>query len=119
MMATSSRYAFGSAALPAGYMIVAPALPVKGPMLQRAADIFAFDTFVANGDRHPRNPNCLVRGEDLAVIDHDLAFLMDAILFWKSPWVLGAAKAWLTQKSTFFGTRFEHKNWISHDSGNA
>lgn len=93
MMATSSRYAFGSAALPAGYMIVAPALPVKGPMLQRAADIFAFDTFVANGDRHPRNPNCLVRGEDLAVIDHDLAFLMDAILFWKSPWVLGGGES--------------------------
>lgn len=92
LISQSSRFAFGSTALPAGYTIYSPALPLKGPLVQRAADIFAFDTFIVNPDRHPKNPNCLMKGDNLIVIDHDLAFLLDT-LFWKEPWILGGGSA--------------------------
>lgn len=88
-IASSSRYAFGSTKLAAGYQIVSPAHPVSGPMIQKAAEIFVFDTFIANMDRGPQNPNCLMQGEFVSIIDHELAFLMGSILFWKSPWAMG------------------------------
>lgn len=91
-IAASSRYAFGSTKLAAGYQIVSPAHPVQGPMIQRAAEIFVFDTFTANYDRGPQNPNCLMQGDFVSIIDHELAFLMGSILFWKAPWTSGGAE---------------------------
>jgi hypothetical protein len=35
---------------------------------------FAFDAFIANNDRSPKNPNLLVRGADWRLIDHEAAF---------------------------------------------
>lgn len=92
-IATSSKYAFGSTKLAPGYQIVSPAHPVQGPMMQRAAEIFVFDTFTANYDRGPQNPNCLMQGDFVSIIDHELAFLMGSILFWKSPWAVGGGEA--------------------------
>ena len=43
-------------------------------MLPAAADIFAFDALIANYDRRRRNPNILIRGDHLFVIDHEAAF---------------------------------------------
>lgn len=88
-IAASCRYAFGSTKLAAGYQIVSPAHPIQGPMIQKAAEIFVFDTFTANYDRGPQNPNCLTQGDLVSIIDHELAFLMSAILFWKNPWTKG------------------------------
>lgn len=88
MMQSSSRFAFGSTALPPGYTIYAPTQPLRGSAVIRAAHIFVFDTLIANSDRAPSNPNCLVKGENAIIIDHDLAFMLDA-LFWKEPWKLG------------------------------
>jgi hypothetical protein len=90
-MARSSRFAFGSTALPAGFTIYAPAMQLRGPVVERAAHIFVFDTLISNSDRAPSNPNCMVRGENAVAIDHDLAFMLDA-LFWKEPWKLGGGE---------------------------
>ncbi len=92
IISKSCRYAFGSTKLAAGYQIVSPAHPIAGPMIQRAGEIFVFDTFVANYDRGPQNPNCMTQGDILSIIDHELAFLMGSILFWKAPWVAGGAE---------------------------
>lgn len=92
LIAKSGRYAFGSAKLAAGFQIFAPALRLADAHVQHAAEIFVFDTFIANGDRKPSNPNCLINGDDIAIIDHDISFLMKAILFWKAPWTLGGGE---------------------------
>lgn len=92
LIAKSSQFAFGSTKLPAGYQIFAPAMRLAESQIQSAAEIYVFDTFIANFDRAPKNPNCLINGDSISIIDHDLAFLMDTILFWKSPWKLGGGE---------------------------
>jgi HipA-like protein len=43
-------------------------------MVITATHIFAFDALIANDDRRSDNPNLLVRGDDIFVIDHEAAF---------------------------------------------
>lgn len=43
-------------------------------MLGKAARIFAFDALISNDDRRVDNPNLLVSGDDMFVIDHEAAF---------------------------------------------
>jgi hypothetical protein len=57
-----------------------------------ATGILLFDAIIQNPDRRDENPNCLVRGNDLRIIDHELAFAHRLILFWRAPWVLGGMK---------------------------
>lgn len=54
-----------------------------------ASSILLFDAIIQNPDRRTENPNCLVRGDDLRVIDHELAFAHQLMLFWRPPWNLG------------------------------
>ncbi|MDN3223497.1 HipA family kinase [Pseudomonas nunensis] len=103
LIRNSSRLAFGSTALPSGYTIYAPSQPLRGPIVQRAVHIFVFDTLIANTDRAPRNPNCMVKGENAIIIDHDLAFILDA-LFWKEPWKLGGGDELAAPEKHIFWT---------------
>ena len=80
--------AYGSARVPShfnawysGWQVSSKALPV----LLLA---FAFDAVVENPDRRPGNPNCLVSGDEIFLIDHELAFTPSQIEQ-KSPWELG------------------------------
>lgn len=57
-------------------------------MVQTAAAVFAFDAMIENHDRRETNSNCLVRGEEIRIIDHELAWV--SLLFRKRPWELGA-----------------------------
>jgi hypothetical protein len=43
-------------------------------MVLPAACVFAFDALISNDDRRYNNPNVLVRGDDIFVIDHEAAF---------------------------------------------
>lgn len=43
-------------------------------MMIPAAHVFAFDALIANDDRRRDNPNVLVRGDEIFVIDHEAAF---------------------------------------------
>jgi hypothetical protein len=43
-------------------------------MLIPATQVFAFDALIANDDRRRNNPNVLVRGDEIFVIDHEAAF---------------------------------------------
>lgn len=107
---TSSKFAFGSTKLAPGYQIVSPAHPVQGPLIQKAAEIFVFDTFTANYDRGPQNPNCLTQGDFVSIIDHELAFLMGSILFWKSPWVAGGGESLSTVDKHVFWIHVRKQN---------
>jgi hypothetical protein len=43
-------------------------------MLPVAAAIFVFDAIVQNADRRVDNANCLVKGNEIRIIDHEMTF---------------------------------------------
>lgn len=77
---------FGSKKLPPGFVLYPKDKPLPRSLISTAAEIFAFDTFIANPDRNAANPNLLFNGRELAIIDHELAFFTDGIVGWKAPW---------------------------------
>ena len=90
MARRSSPVAFGSKSLPPGYTSWPVGKPVPRDALNLAAEIFAFDALIANADRRPENPNCLFIGTSLAILDHELAFMMEGVIGWRPPWEIGA-----------------------------
>lgn len=89
LLRQSLRVGFGSSRLPNGYTVWPDGNGVPKRMLAKAADIFAFDALIQNADRHPKNPNMQVKGEEIAIFDHELAFIWEGVLFWKPPWEAG------------------------------
>jgi len=51
-----------------------PGRSLPDAMAASASCIFAFDALISNDDRRYNNPNVLVRGDDIFVIDHEAAF---------------------------------------------
>lgn len=89
LLRQSLRVGFGSCKLPNGYSVWPDGNGVPKRMLEQAAEIFAFDALIQNPDRHPKNPNMQVKGEEVAIYDHELAFIWEGVLFWKPPWEVG------------------------------
>lgn len=75
-----SRFGYGTVALPDGYNIIAPAKALRNEELQVAAEILAFDAAAMNPDRKAENPNLMDGPGGLAVIDHDLCFVIDDLV---------------------------------------
>lgn len=80
---------FGSKKLPPGFSTIMKGRPVSQTLMPTAAEILAFDIFIANPDRTVANPNCQSNGREFAIFDHELAFRTEGILFWKAPWESG------------------------------
>ena len=89
LLRQSLRVGFGSSKLPNGYTVWTDGNGVHKRMLAQAAEIFAFDALIQNSDRQPTNPNMQVKGEQVAIYDHELAVIWEGILFWKPPWETG------------------------------
>ncbi len=85
----SSRIAFGSKFVTGGYSIWTPDTRINEAMVDVAANVLAFDAIIQNFDRRTDNPNCLVRGENIRIFDHELAFGHHLLLNWQPPWVVG------------------------------
>ncbi|WP_395697214.1 HipA family kinase [Methylocella sp.] len=88
----SSSVAFGSRAMTRQFNVWTPGNLISEIMLALAAGIFVFDGIIQNPDRKSDNPNCLVRGDELRIFDHELAFAHGLIIGWKPPWVIGGLK---------------------------
>lgn len=85
----SCPVAFGSKRLPPGYAQWISSTSLTGAMPDIAAAVLLFDALIDNPDRRSNNPNCLVRGEEIRIFDHELA-LPTAVLFgWRPPWMVG------------------------------
>lgn len=80
---------FGSKKLPGGFSTISTDRVLSNALFPVAAEILAFDVFIANPDRSVANPNCLTNGRALAIFDHELAFLTEGIIGWKPPWEPG------------------------------
>ncbi|MCW2121258.1 hypothetical protein M2226_000002 [Bradyrhizobium elkanii] len=98
-IAASSRLAFGSALMTGGYSAWTPDTRIREAMVDIAAAIFAFDAIIQNPDRRDGNPNCLVRGEEIRILDHELAFAHRLVLGWRAPWLVGGLN-WLERKGS-------------------
>jgi hypothetical protein len=93
----SSSVGFGSRLVTGGYSVWTPDTRISEAMVNTAAAIFAFDAIAQNPDRRSANPNCLVRGEQIRIIDHELAFGHGLVLGWRPPWSVGGLN-WLVRK---------------------
>ena len=87
---------FGSTQLPPGFGIWPGARNLPDSSLSTAAEIFAFDCLTQNADRNPTSPNAMWNGSDFAIIDHELAFQIEGVLFWKPPWQIDSLTALAT-----------------------
>lgn len=87
----SSRIGFGSQRLPSGYRAWIPGSPITSSLLGLAARIFAFDLLIDNIDRRVSNSNILTDGTQIAIYDHELAFVSNLILGgYRPPWEIGS-----------------------------
>ena len=93
----SARVAFGSRLVTGGYSAWTPDTRISEAMADTAAAIFTFDAITQNPDRRSDNPNCLLRGDNIRIIDHELAFGHRIVLGWRPPWAVGGLN-WLERK---------------------
>jgi hypothetical protein len=98
----SSPVAFGSRAVTGQFSVWSPGSSISDTMLSMAAGIFVFDGIIQNPDRRSDNPNCLVRGDELRIFDHELAFSHGLMIGWTPPWVLGGLKPMETNGNHIF-----------------
>ena len=71
----SSNVAFGSTFLRRPFSVWPQGKRISRSMLPVALGAFVFDAVIENVDRRTSNPNCLVAGEEIRLIDHELAEL--------------------------------------------
>ncbi|WP_366869521.1 HipA family kinase [uncultured Roseobacter sp.] len=88
-MERSSRLCFGSSKAPNQFSTWPSEGRVTETMRPIAAAVLLFDGIVQNVDRRESNPNCLSRGNELRIIDHELCFATRLLLGWTPPWLTG------------------------------
>jgi hypothetical protein len=88
-MQASNAIAFGSKVLSGGYTEWTAGTRITDAMVGTAASIMLFDGAIQNPDRRIKNPNCLVRGNEIRIYDHELTFSHGVVLHWKPPWEMG------------------------------
>jgi len=102
---TSALLAFGSTFVTGQYSAWVTGGRISDALLPMAAAVFAFDAIVGNPDRRDKNPNCLVKGDELRIFDHEMCF-MDALMlpFLRPPppWALGGVKPFETPGNHIF-----------------
>jgi hypothetical protein len=89
---SGSKVCFGSKKLPPGFSTYPADKPLPRTLIPTAAEIFAFDHFIANPDRTVANPNLLFNGRQFAIYDHELAFFTEGVIGWRAPWEDGGAQ---------------------------
>jgi len=79
---------YGSIALGTGYSLCTPGAPLGPGIIRSAAEIWAFDQLVLNPDRNARKPNCMLKGDGLAIIDHEKALMVEGVggFLLPAPW---------------------------------
>lgn len=86
LMRGSCPVAFGSAAIVGQFAAWSAGNIVSDNMSYGALAVFVFDAVIQNPDRRLGNPNCIVRGDDFRIFDHELAFAHRLMLNWRPPW---------------------------------
>ncbi len=95
----SAQPGFGSTAAGTGWQAWSRStrLPIASQPDMLA--IMAFDAFIGNYDRCVANPNCLVKGDKLRLIDHEAAFTLQFTIPRYQPWAVGGLSRMVTGDS--------------------
>lgn len=78
-------FAFATKHLPPGYSLPPAGKQPSRKLLPLLAELYAFDGLIQNADRTVSNPNCLIKGDNLHIFDHDQAFGFLLDLFGPQP----------------------------------
>ncbi len=93
---------FGSKNITCGFDTWPIGKAVPSGLMQAAAEIFAFDAMIQNPDRRADKPNVLWNGDQLYIIDHEMAFsFIYDILPQVKPWEITKLK--FMSNHLFFG----------------
>ena len=93
----SSSVGFGSARVGNQFSAWSKGTQVTEAMVPVALSALVFDAIIENADRRVSNPNCLVAGNCIRLIDHELGFPSKAVVIgWLPPWREGGL-GWLDQ----------------------
>ena len=108
LLQASSPVAFGSARVGTQYSAWSRGSRVTPPMLSTALGTFVFDAVIDNTDRRVSNPNCLVAGDRIRLIDHELAF-PPTLVGWQPPWRTGSLQ-WLCKADHIFYRQLRNRS---------
>ncbi len=88
LLQASSPVAFGSTDVGNQFHTWTSGNKVSDAMMPVALGTFVFDAVIDNRDRRIPNPNCLVAGDRVHLIDHELGFppIAERAADWKPPW---------------------------------
>lgn len=93
LVTKSSPVAFGSTHAPNGFSAWFVGRAISESLLPTALAVFTFDALINNPDRRDDNPNCLFRGDQIRIFDHELAFMTRGLVpRWEEPWILGSLR---------------------------
>ena len=86
-MQQSVSPAFGSISLGSGYQLFQRPVPSSYSIRDQIVEMWAFDQLIMNPDRSDVKPNCLIKGENLALIDHEKSLSIAGLGFlFFPPW---------------------------------
>lgn len=108
LLQSSASVAFGSKAAGAQWKLWSASDLVTVDRRPAALAIFAFDAYIENDDRRPNNSNCLVKGSEFRIIDHELAFRIRLKLFPRpEPWRQGYLERLVGPDGHVFGAKLK------------
>jgi hypothetical protein len=80
LMRASNSLAFGSTEAGSGFRIWSKTDTIPNDMVPDALGVFCFDAFIVNADRREGNPNLLVKGREIRIIDHESSFCSQNVI---------------------------------------
>ncbi len=107
-LGASAGVAFASKAAGRQWQLWRPGDQMTTARQQAALEILSFDAFIGNDDRKfaHNKPNCLVRGDQFRIIDHEAAFCLKLKLFPKlEPWRPLHLAGWTDPDNHIFGAK--------------
>jgi hypothetical protein len=106
LLQNSAPVGFGSKAAGAQWKLWSASDLVTVDRRPTALAILAFDAYIENDDRRPNNSNCLVKGSEFRIIDHELAFRIRLKLFPRpEPWRQGYLERLVGPDGHVFGAK--------------
>ncbi len=110
MLAASSNVAFASKSAGTQWKIWSASDSLNANSQTMALNILAFDAWIANDDRGQGNSNCLVKGNEFRIIDHELAFRIRLKRFPPAePWKAGHLERLVQHDGHIFGAKLKGK----------
>lgn len=117
-LGASAGVAFASKAAGRQWQLFRPGDPMTTAREQAALEILSFDAFIGNDDRKfaHNKPNCLVRGDQFRIIDHEAAFCLKLKLFPKvEPWRPLYLANWTDPDNHIFGAKLRGRPALDFD----